>query len=791
VLSCAPVFVLLLGEREHGGHRMEVAPSELGDGGSSEELGRLAALRRQVFQLATLQRGFTFRQQRIVPKDDWKGDSDGFEVHESKVSTAVRYSYGAPQFAVLALYMLLAVHATLLYEYLGAPLAFIAFFTAFARSMDVFTDPIMSWISDSTRSSYGRRIPYMFVGSFFYAAAVVLLLGVGVIRQSETLRSCQLNGTNAITNEDEYVLIGNSSNEDLSVAYWYGAFFVVFYLFDTLANVPYNALAPELSESSVERENVYFTQNIFGMVGTMVGAVGPPLLETAGLEKGMAFLITGIFFGSYYVLAATNLARNIGERGEGFINSVPVPLVPSTVRSFGNPGFRVLVLAWFVDAIGWFALASVLPFYVVYFLQPRKAGIEFLTDEIFLGIALCTLFVSAILGMPFWRFLARKIGRYRAWLAYNLWNGASNALYILVGPQDWELAIAITVLNGIPFGGKFLSDATLADCIDYAELQSGERREAQFTVFASFIPKIVSIPSQALPLAIVAALGFIPSSNTCDEVGDVVIQPSEQPDTVRLAIKIIFAFFPVATNLISFVIKTKYPITSAKIMSKISAGIALHSRGLPAEDPLTGNILPSPKKFFREEQIRGIEFDYFYSSEKRKLYLNDSNFGPLIQTLSVQLVTIGILVIATAIGVARTFRFLEIPALSWAPCFLQICLGICAMAFVFTLLRLRQAISLRSRPFAKNFMRKWIELTEGAHFDDGSMDPKTILARLREEVHDEDEGNALSAASKRALFRKGETFSKQSNYFGSTRNMVQVDEEEKERLIERILQNKD
>ena len=47
---------------------------------------------------------------------------------------------------------------------LGTSLAFLSFFTALARSFDVITDPLMGWISDSTKSQFGiegRRRPYM------------------------------------------------------------------------------------------------------------------------------------------------------------------------------------------------------------------------------------------------------------------------------------------------------------------------------------------------------------------------------------------------------------------------------------------------------------------------------------------------------------------------------------------------------------------------------------------------------------------------------------------------------
>jgi MFS transporter len=47
---------------------------------------------------------------------------------------------------------------------IGTRLAFIAFFTAVARSFDAITDPLMAWVTDQTRTRWGRRRPYIVRG---------------------------------------------------------------------------------------------------------------------------------------------------------------------------------------------------------------------------------------------------------------------------------------------------------------------------------------------------------------------------------------------------------------------------------------------------------------------------------------------------------------------------------------------------------------------------------------------------------------------------------------------------
>jgi len=133
-----------------------------------------------------------------------------------------------------------------------------------------------------------------------------------------------------------------------------------------------------------------------------------------------------------------------------------------------------------------------------------------------------------------------RFGKRNTWLGFNAMNGFTNALFIFVGEGDIFVCCLITALNGMPLGARFLNDSTLADTIDYDEFMNGERREAQFTMFISFVPKIVSIPTQAIPIAMIAAAGF---KESIDGVGQ------NQPNGVKTVISVIYIAFPVVMNI--------------------------------------------------------------------------------------------------------------------------------------------------------------------------------------------------------------------------------------------------
>ncbi|GMH70471.1 hypothetical protein TL16_g05418 [Triparma laevis f. inornata] len=632
------------------------------------------------------------------------GGGEGPITTITKMPFWVKCTFGAPQFSIFSIYMLISVHATLYYEKMGAKLAYLAFFTAFARSFDVLTDPLMSWWSDSTRTKWGRRRPFIAVGCFFFAFNQLMLLSPGVIAPS-------LKGTNG-------------------VSYWYGAFFVLFYLSDTLCNVPYNAFGPELTEDTAERSNMYFVQNIFGMVGTLMGAACPPGIEASGISMEWSFTIVGLIFGGWFIVTQLWLVHSLRERAESQ-KQAPVPLVTSMNRALRNDPFSRILLASFLDSVGWFALAATMPFYLQYVVRPGAYSDT--SDEVWLAIGLVMFFISAIIATPFWLWCCKRFGKFRTWLAFNAMNGLTNSFFLFIPEGGIIASMIVTCLNGAPLGARFLNDSTLADTIDYDEFMSGERREAQFTMFISFVPKVVSIPTQALPIALIAAAGFIKS---VDEDGDGKVEPQDQPDAVKAVIKWIYIGLPVCMNIFSFYVKWHYPITSEEMNRKISEGITLHAAGLPAQDPITGKMIPCKGNLTEKEIDDGNLLDHFALNDLKKLCKSaDTSF--LLQALYMRRAIGGFLLVGCLGGVYASFGWLEDPTLSFIPSMFQIGIGLAMMYLVIVTFRVQAAYELNKQGIDVEFVRKW-----RAHIGDTPKKSSAplplklgiILKRLRERM---------------------------------------------------------
>jgi GPH family glycoside/pentoside/hexuronide:cation symporter len=167
-----------------------------------------------------------------------------------------------------------------------------------------------------------------------------------------------------------------------------------------------------------------------------------------------------------------------------------------------------------------------------------------------------------------------------------------------------------------------------ADVIDYDELYTGKRREAQYSAFWSMLPKFVAIPSAAVPIAVLASLGYIPNA--------------VQAPRVVFAIRAIFALGPATCSILSFLIARRFPITET-IHVAILDGIAQHARGEAAVDPMTGALVPPPKPGHDEDV--GWFLDYFSSGELKR-YLANGASQPVRDVLTVAAMSIGVTVLS-------------------------------------------------------------------------------------------------------------------------------------------------
>jgi GPH family glycoside/pentoside/hexuronide:cation symporter len=364
-----------------------------------------------------------------------------------------------------------------------------------------------------------------------------------------------------------------------------------------LYGLPHAALGPELTLDYHERSSLFSVREGFALFGTLVAAVVPGFLIGAIGNERHAYTYMAIAYALLMIALYWLLVLRIRERPD-FVSRKSNPLVPGVRRALRNRPFFVLFACYVVASIPGAIPGLLMPYFNRYVLNPPPVSAD--SAGVWLSIFLAAYFLSGLLCLPFWLLLAKRIGKLNAWLTSFTMGITGGLALFLLGPGDNYSCLALIAWSGSSFGaGLFLPPAIQADVIDYDELHTGKRREAQYLALWGLVPKFIVIPSASLPLALLAYLGYQPNV--------------PQSPEVLLAIRAVFALTPSVFSIAAFFIAWRFPIDE-KVHGAILAGVAAHRRGETVIDPLTGRTLAPPDGRDVDEDT-GWFLDYFSRGE--------------------------------------------------------------------------------------------------------------------------------------------------------------------------------
>jgi glycoside/pentoside/hexuronide:cation symporter, GPH family len=462
-----------------------------------------------------------------------------------RLSVAVKLLYGAPNLAFGATAIPILINMPKFYaDVVSVPLAYLAIAIAATRCLDAIIDPSIGLVSDRTRSRWGRRRPYIFAGAPLGGIAFWALMSPPVY----------LSGVGGVM--------------------WFTASSMLCSFFLTIALLPHSALGVELSLDYGERNSLFASREGFAVLGTIIAAAAPGfLVQRFGWSDRIVFSRLGLAFTIALVALCWLMVAFVRERPE-FSERPPNPLVPGIRRALRNRPFRILLASYIAYTIGAGMSPILLPFFIAYVVQPAHPAL-------WLSIILLAYLGIGFLFIPVGVLLARRYGKLPALSAcYLVGITVGILIFLTVGKGDTGRLLLLVGVAATAFGvSGFLPPSMQAEVIDYDELHTGRRREAQYAGFWSILPKLAAIPSAALPIALLASLGYIPNAVQRPEVSH--------------AIRILYCLGPVIAAIASLGFVSRFPI-NAENHALILEGIERHKRGDNAVDPLSGRELPPP-----------------------------------------------------------------------------------------------------------------------------------------------------------------------------------------------------
>jgi glycoside/pentoside/hexuronide:cation symporter, GPH family len=390
----------------------------------------------------------------------------------------------------------LGVFLVVLVQGLGfSPLAWGFIFFA-PRVFDAITDPIMGFISDNTRSKWGRRRQYVLIGG--------IMLGLSYIAMWQLYRENSLA---------------------FNFTYFMGMS-LVFYLGLTIFSVPYVAMGYEMSDDFHERTSVMAVSQFIGQWAWVIAPWFWVILYDKDLfatpDEGVRYLsvwvaipctifaiIPAIFIKSKSTVDRTDFKPiNLQSVGSSLSD-----ILKSTKEAFAIPQFRKLAFATFLVFNSFNIIASFTFFIIVHHLFSGNADAAGIWPALHGCIG---ALVTTFLVIPLVASVSKKIGKKKAFLISQAISVVGYIMFwFLFVPGKPYLFLFALPFHSFGIGGLFtLMMSMTADVCDIDELNTGRRREGILGAVYWWMVKFGNAFAGLLGGIIMSFVGFNPAAVT-------------------------------------------------------------------------------------------------------------------------------------------------------------------------------------------------------------------------------------------------------------------------------------
>jgi len=424
-------------------------------------------------------------------------------------SIKFKISWGIANFGLSLISGVFAAMLTIFYQdFLGLKSIYITIVSIIYAVWNAINDPLFGFISDSTRSKKGRRIPYMRYTAPFLGLTFILIWFVPI------------------------------KANDLSVFWWMLITMVLYDTCYTIIGLVYSALLPEISESDSIRGDLQRYSSIFSLFGIIFGFLIPDMFKpSSNLVQFYGAMIAVGVIGSLCILFTTFIVK---ERLEFSHLDKPLDLKESIKYTFKSKSFLILTSANFMSIFTQAIVTGAMFYVSIYILQVAVI------------IPLAIVFLGLLIGSLFANVFADKIGVVKVQQILLILSGSMLCLFIIV---PHSLLYILMFFAGLGLSGPLvLTNVLFAEVADEDEIKSGVRREAAFFGVNALITK----PAQSVALAIVPFLLELGHFVTQEENGGIPFL--NQPTEAILAIKISIGLLPGIALLVGAIILQFFPL---------------------------------------------------------------------------------------------------------------------------------------------------------------------------------------------------------------------------------------
>lgn len=430
-------------------------------------------------------------------------------------------AYAAPALPLAILGLPLGVHLPAFWAGpMGLRLGTVGLILTLVRLTDVIVDPAIGRLSDRWHTRIGRRRP-------------VILLAIPIGLAGGLALFFPPAGTGPA---------------------WLFCAYAALTLGWSLIALPWQAWGAELSDDYAERIRIVSFRETLTLLGIVISAVLPAVLLLS--DPGDTLHLLAL------VCAALSLPALIA-----LLLYVPEPkpsaatqsgLAQSLRTAWANRPFRRLLAAWALNGIANGLPAALFLLLCRHLLQSPGQS----------GPLLLTFFATGIVSVPVWAWVARRIGKHRAWCWAMIWTCAAFLPVLTLGPGDVTAFFLICIATGAGLGADLaLPPAMQADVIDLDTLTHGEPRAGLFFAAWTMAQKSGNALSAGIAFGLLDLAGFATEG---------------QNGTAQITtLVVLYCLLPVVLKLGAIGLVWNFPIDAAE-QSRIRTALAARRQNLPA-----------------------------------------------------------------------------------------------------------------------------------------------------------------------------------------------------------------
>ena len=432
-------------------------------------------------------------------------------MNSETLTNRVRAGYGIGDYAICLYWSGIGLYLLYFYtDVVGISPILAGWIYALGIGWDAITDPFMGYLAERTKTKMGSYRPFIYYGSIPLALSFVLLFWVP-----------PFEGTALFL----FLILVNLIHRSCF----------------TIVSVPYSSLTARITNDSNERTKLTTARMISASFGTLsMSALAFPLIAYfGGADEAFGFLWLAIISGLIAIALLFVTVYSVREKVDEIATSNLPNFVSITKTVATNYPFWIVFGCILILGSTGVMFNKNLIYFVKYGLELHE----------YQGLILGVSSGASFLSLPFWAYLALKIGKRETWLISMTIAFIGLLLFFYYPIASLNELLILLALIGVGNGaGGVLFWSMLPDTVEYGEWKSGIRTESSLYGFMTFAQKS-SIAVAALILGfLLSGIGFEPNQ----------IQSEE---TIS-GMKFMMSWIPICGIIISLVLMYFYPIST-------------------------------------------------------------------------------------------------------------------------------------------------------------------------------------------------------------------------------------